>query len=93
MKSDMIEYGVDENKIYVSGIPVSDKFSQEFDKEKIAKEFDLNPNEQIVLFFVGRRIRTWKQNYNNGIKSFNQTFFKTSSCSYCWKKSKNERKA
>ncbi len=50
MKSDMIENGVDQNKIYVSGIPVSDKFQQNFNKEEICKEFDLNPNEQVVLF-------------------------------------------
>lgn len=60
MKSDMIENGVDQNKIYVSGIPVSDKFQQNFNKEEICKEFDLNPNEQVVLFFAGRRIRLRK---------------------------------
>lgn len=53
MKEDMIEYGVDENKIYVSGIPVSDKFKQDFNREEIAQEFDLNPDKQIVLFFAG----------------------------------------
>ena len=53
MKSDMIEYGVAEEKIYVSGIPVSDRFKEDFDKELICKEFDLNPNEKTVLFFAG----------------------------------------
>ena len=53
MKHDMIEYGVDSNKIYVSGIPVSDKFSEKFDKQEICEEFDLDPNEQTVLFFAG----------------------------------------
>lgn len=53
MKHDMIELGVLEEKIYVSGIPVSDRFNQIFDKEEICQEFNLNPNEQIVLFFVG----------------------------------------
>ena len=54
MKSDMIEYGVSEEKIYVSGIPVSDKFQKNFDKTQICQEFGLNPNEQVVLFFAGR---------------------------------------
>lgn len=53
MKEDMIEYGVDECKIYVSGIPVSDKFKQNFNREEVAQQFDLNPNEQTVLFFAG----------------------------------------
>ena len=53
MKSDMIEYGISEDKIYVSGIPVSEKFQEHFDREKICAEFDLNPNEQVILFFAG----------------------------------------
>lgn len=53
MKADMIEYGVEKDKIYVSGIPVSDQFSQTFNREKICKEFDLNPAQQVVLFFAG----------------------------------------
>lgn len=53
MKNDMVELGVSEEKIYVLGIPVSDRFKENFDKEKIAEEFDLNPNEQTVLFFAG----------------------------------------
>lgn len=53
MKSDMIDYGVSENKIYVSGIPVSERFQENFSREEICKEFDLNPNEQIILFFAG----------------------------------------
>lgn len=54
MKSDMIEYGIDKNKIYVSGIPVSNRFQEVFDKNKICEEFNLNPNMQTGLFFAGR---------------------------------------
>lgn len=53
MKDDMIEYGVNEKKIHVSGIPVSGRFKEEFNKEEICREFDLNPNEQTILFFAG----------------------------------------
>jgi processive 1,2-diacylglycerol beta-glucosyltransferase len=53
MKHDMIEYGVSAEKIHVSGIPVSNKFKENFNKEEIMQEFDLNPNEQVVLFFAG----------------------------------------
>lgn len=53
MKSDMIDYGVKEDKIYVSGIPVSNKFKQNFNREEICSEFALNPNEQVALFFAG----------------------------------------
>lgn len=53
MKNDMIENGVDKDKIFVSGIPVSSKFQQPFNKEEICKEFELDSNKQVVLFFAG----------------------------------------
>ena len=54
MKEDMIEYGVSPEKIHVSGIPVSNRFKENFDKKAIYKEFDLDSNKETVLFFVGR---------------------------------------
>ena len=54
MKLDMIEYGVESNKIYVSGIPVSNRFKEDFDRENICSELDLDPEKETVLFFVGR---------------------------------------
>lgn len=56
MKKDMINYGVSEEKIHVSGIPVSNRFKEQFDREEICKELALDPNKENVLFFVGRRI-------------------------------------
>jgi len=53
MKSDMITYGIAENKINVTGIPVSDRFKNIENKEEIYKEFDLDPDKQVVLFFAG----------------------------------------
>ena len=53
MKIDMIKEGISENKIYVTGIPVSDRFLQEYDSEEIHKEFGLDPEKPTVLFFAG----------------------------------------
>ena len=53
MKNDMTQYGVAEEKIYVSGIPVSHKFSEDFNRNKVCSEFHLDPNKQVVLFFAG----------------------------------------
>lgn len=53
MKIDMISEGVEENKIFVTGIPVSNRFSEEFNDEEIYKEFDLNPEKPVLLFFAG----------------------------------------
>ena len=53
MKNDMIELGINENKIHVTGIPMSDRFFENFDKEKIYKMFELNPSKKVILFFGG----------------------------------------
>ena len=53
MKKDMIEEGIFDEKIFVTGIPVSQKFSLPFDKESIYNEFNLNSNKKTVLFFAG----------------------------------------
>lgn len=53
MKLDMINENVDEEKIFVTGIPVSDRFSKEYDRNEICKEFGLSPEKQTVLFFAG----------------------------------------
>ena len=41
MKNDMIEYGVDENKIHVSGIPVSSRFKENFKQVKTMGETNI----------------------------------------------------
>lgn len=53
MKTDMIMKGIDGGKITVSGIPVSEKFTKKYNREKVCKELDLNPEKEIVLFFAG----------------------------------------
>ena len=53
MKEDMIELGISEDKIHVTGIPMSDRFFENFDKEKIYEMFELNPNQKVILFFGG----------------------------------------
>ena len=47
------DYGVPDNKIYVTGIPVSRRFSKKYDRNEVCKEFDLDPDKKIVLFFAG----------------------------------------
>ena len=53
MKQDMIDKEIDESKIFVTGIPVSEKFLQTYNREEICKEFDLDPENEVVLFFAG----------------------------------------
>lgn len=53
MKLDMIKENVDENKIFVTGIPVSERFTKEYDKAAIYKEFGISQDKPTVLFFAG----------------------------------------
>lgn len=54
MKKSLIEdYHVAPDKIYVTGIPISPKFSKGFDKDDIYKSMNLNPNLKTILLFGG----------------------------------------
>ena len=53
MKNAMIAEGIHDQKIFVTGIPISNKFLKTFDKAEIYKEFDLSPHKKTVLFFAG----------------------------------------
>ncbi len=53
MKDYLISKNISPNKIYTTGIPISAKFSQKFNKEDILKEFNLKPNLKNILFFGG----------------------------------------
>lgn len=53
MKQDMCKKGVSENKIFVTGIPVSNRFLKKYNREEVCKLFDLTPNNEVVLFFAG----------------------------------------
>lgn len=53
MRNDMINKGVDGTKIYVTGIPVSDRFLKEYNRKEVCKIFNLNPENEVVLFFAG----------------------------------------
>ena len=53
MKKDMVLKGINSEKIFITGIPVSAKFSEKFDKKLIYSEFGLSPDLRTVLFFAG----------------------------------------
>lgn len=53
MKSELINHGIDKNKIYATGIPVSSRFFKEYNKAKICKEFGISENKDTILFFAG----------------------------------------
>ena len=53
MKESMIKKQIDSNKIYVTGIPMSERFLETFNKKLILNEFGLEDGKKTVLFFGG----------------------------------------
>lgn len=53
MKEDLCDAGIDAFKVFVTGIPISERFLESLDKKEILSEFGLKPNVFTVLFFAG----------------------------------------
>lgn len=70
MKNDMVEYGVNANKIFVTGIPMSNRFFENFDNTKIYEMFNLNPEKKVILFFGGGEFGIGKNQTIQVLKSF-----------------------
>lgn len=53
MKEDLCDTGIDAFKVFVTGIPISERFLEDFNRDVLFAEFGLNPNMFTVLFFAG----------------------------------------
>lgn len=53
MEKELCDYGVAKDKIHVTGIPMSDRFFEKFDRTYILKMFNLVPDKKVILFFGG----------------------------------------
>lgn len=49
----LCDYGISSDKVHITGIPLSDKFFQKFDKKSIYNEFNLDNTKPVILFFGG----------------------------------------
>ncbi len=53
MKSSLSDSGIADFKIFVTGIPLSDRFKHSYDKSLIFQEFGLSSEKKTILFFAG----------------------------------------
>ncbi len=53
MKEELLQNEIPESKIFVTGIPISNRFLQTYDKKAIFSSFGLLPNKRTILFFGG----------------------------------------
>lgn len=70
MKMQLNEKGIPKEKIYATGIPLSNKFLLKYDKSQILQSFGLSPNKKTVLFFGGGEFGLGKTQTFNIFKSF-----------------------
>ena len=53
MKTSLVnDFKIPDEKVFVTGIPLSSKFSSNFDKDEIYKMFNLSPNKKTILFLL-----------------------------------------
>ena len=69
MKDSLIKKGVDANKIYVTGIPFSNRFLESYNKKEILSSYDLREDKSIALFFAGGAFGFGKKQVCNMLKS------------------------
>ena len=53
MKNYLISKNIPEDKVFVTGIPISSRFLQKYNKQEILDEFNLQNNKKTILFFGG----------------------------------------
>ena len=53
MKEELINKKIDSSKIYVTGIPISERFLKQYNKEEILNELSFSKDKQTILFFAG----------------------------------------
>lgn len=70
MQKELCDYGVENSKIHVTGIPMSDRFFKKLDKDKIYDMFELNPNQKVILFFGGGEFGLGKERTIQILRSF-----------------------
>lgn len=70
MRQQLINDNVPENKVFATGIPLSNKFLMHYDKIKIMNSFGLNPDKRVILFFGGGEFGLGQEHTIEILKSF-----------------------
>ena len=70
MKKELHEKGIPNEKIFATGIPLSNKFLLRYNKSQILQNFGLSPDRKTVLFFGGGAFGLGKTQVYKIFKSF-----------------------
>lgn len=74
MKQQLIQKGISVNKIYATGIPISNRFLKTYNKDDILKDFGLVKDKKTVLFFAGGEFGLGKSTTTEVLKIFAEDF-------------------
>ena len=74
MKDNLLKRGIRESQIKVTGIPLSNRFLANYDKEKVLKDFGLKTNKKTILFFAGGEQGFGKDKIFNMLRSIIENF-------------------
>lgn len=70
MRKELNQNGIPNEKIFVTGIPISSRFLKNYDRTAILKEFGLSSDKKTVLFFGGGEFGLGKTQTLNIFKAF-----------------------
>lgn len=62
MKESLVDYGVQKEKVHATGLPISQRFLEKFDKRETLKSFGLKENLKTILFFAGGQMGLARKN-------------------------------
>lgn len=76
MRNQLIDAGIPAYKVFATGIPLSNRFLQSYNKEETLSNFGLLPNKKTILFFAGgefglckgktyKMLETMAENFDN----------------------------
>jgi len=74
MKEQLIERGIEENKVFATGIPLSNRFLLHYNKKEMLNYFGLKPNKKTILFFAGGEFGLGKNKTYDMLKTFAENF-------------------
>ena len=74
MRDALIEKGISKSKVYATGIPLSNRFLEHYNKKEILEEFELKQGKKRVLFFAGGEFGLGKSTTLQVLRTFAEHF-------------------
>ncbi len=74
MRDALINKGINKAKVYATGIPLSNRFLEHYNKKEILEEFGLTQGKKRVLFFAGGEFGLGKSTTFEILKTFAENF-------------------